>query len=787
MRSVPAGRRHVSRLGSLLACLMLLLLVAAPATATVATTPDPTLLFEQLGIDIDGEAANDQSGYAVALSGDGKTLAIAAPYNDDNDSNAGHVRVYTWDVDTDTDTEAWVQQGGDIDGENGDDLSGRAVALSDNGKTLAIGAPYNDDNGSSAGHVRVYTWDVDPDTEVWVQQGGDINGEAANDRSGYAVALSGDGKTLAIGANGNGGSGSYAGHVRVYTWDVDPDTDAWVQQGGDIDGEAAYDQSGYAVALSGDGKTLAIGAPGNGGSDAGHVRVYTFDGDAWVQQGGDIDGEAANDQSGYAVALSGDGKTLAIGATGNDGNGSYAGHVRVYTFDGDAWVQLGDDINGEARYDRSGYAVALSGDGKTLAIGANGNDGNGRSAGHVRVYAWDVDGSAWVQQGGDIDGEAANDQSGYAVALSDNGKTLAIGANGNDGNGSYAGHVRVYVAGASPTLVGMPDDLMVEAAGPSGTPVDYVAPTATDTVDSDPVVSCDRASGSTFPIGVTTVECTATDDAGNSSVDTFDVTVTDTTAPTVVTRVDRSANDAGWHDGPVTISYTCFDTGSGVASCPEPTTVTADGADQLVTVTAYDNAGNEADATTVLSIDASAPVIIETLSAAPNEAGWHDAPVTIDYVCTDATSGIARCSEPVSVTTDGADQRVTGWAVDVAGNAASVTRLVHLDQVAPVAAMTSAPTSSTVAGTVTDATSGAAGVDVTLTPASGIGETITLAATLDCRSASLASYTSGARTSDICTWSVDAPIGVWQVSTDSVDRAGNLDAARPHGLVIAAG
>jgi hypothetical protein len=787
MRSAPAGRRHVSRLGSLLACLMLLLLVAAPATATVATTPDPTLLFEQLGIDIDGEAANDQSGYAVALSGDGKTLAIAAPYNDDNDSNAGHVRVYTWDVDTDTDTEAWVQQGGDIDGENGDDLSGRAVALSDNGKTLAIGAPYNDDNGSSAGHVRVYTWDVDPDTEVWVQQGGDINGEAANDRSGYAVALSGDGKTLAIGANGNGGSGSYAGHVRVYTWDVDPDTDAWVQQGGDIDGEAAYDQSGYAVALSGDGKTLAIGAPGNGGSDAGHVRVYTFDGDAWVQQGGDIDGEAANDQSGYAVALSGDGKTLAIGATGNDGNGSYAGHVRVYTFDGDAWVQLGDDINGEARYDRSGYAVALSGDGKTLAIGANGNDGNGRSAGHVRVYAWDVDGSAWVQQGGDIDGEAANDQSGYAVALSDNGKTLAIGANGNDGNGSYAGHVRVYVAGASPTLVGMPDDLMVEAAGPSGTPVDYVAPTATDTVDSDPVVSCDRASGSTFPIGVTTVECTATDDAGNSSVDTFDVTVTDTTAPTVVTRVDRSANDAGWHDGPVTISYTCFDTGSGVASCPEPTTVTADGADQLVTVTAYDNAGNETDATTVVSIDASAPVIIETLSAAPNEAGWHDAPVTIDYVCTDATSGIASCSEPVSVTTDGADQRVTGRAVDVAGNAASVTRLVHLDQVAPVAAMTSAPTSSTVAGTVTDATSGAAGVDVTLTPASGIGDTITLAATLDCGSASLRSFTSGARTSDICTWSVDAPIGVWQVSTDSVDRAGNLDAARPHGLVIAAG
>jgi hypothetical protein len=261
----------------------------------------------------------------------------------------------------------------------------------------------------------------------------------------------------------------------------------------------------------------------------------------------------------------------------------------------------------------------------------------------------------------------------------------------------------------------------------------------------------------------------------------------DTSAPSISAAISRAPGDAGWHDGPVLVEFLCEDELSGIATCSEPVRLSDDGAEQRVTGVAVDAAGNRSETTVVVSIDATGPVIIETLSAAPNEAGWHDAPVTIDYVCTDATSGIASCSEPVSVTTDGADQRVTGQAVDVAGNAASVTRLVHLDQVAPVAAMTSAPTSSTVAGTVTDATSGAAGVDVTLTPASGIGDTITLAATLDCGSASLSSFTSGARTSDICTWSVDAPIGVWQVSTDSVDRAGNLDAARPHGLVIAAG
>ncbi|MEZ4914981.1 MAG: hypothetical protein R2798_13080 [Chitinophagales bacterium] len=59
------------------------------------------------------------------------------------------------------------------------------------------------------------------------------------------------------------------------------------------------------------------------------------------QAGADIDGEAAGDGSGYSVALSADGNRLAIGAVGNDDNGTYAGQVRVYDWDGSAWVQVG--------------------------------------------------------------------------------------------------------------------------------------------------------------------------------------------------------------------------------------------------------------------------------------------------------------------------------------------------------------------------------------------------------------------------------------------------------------
>jgi hypothetical protein len=499
--------------------------VAAPGVASAA--PDPTLLFEQLGLDIDGEATDDYSGWSVALSSDGTTLAISAPRNDGGGHNAvGHVRVYTWDGDTD----AWVQQGGDIDGEAAGDQSGWSVALSADGNTLAIGAPFND---NIAGHVRVYIWDGD--TDVWVQQGVDIDGEAAFDWSGFAVALSGDGTTLAIGAPFNDNS---AGHVRVYIWDGV--IEAWVQQGGDIDGEAAFDWSGYAVAMSSDGTTLAIGAPFNDNS-AGHVRVYIWDGDtdAWVQQGGDIDGEAAFDESGYAVAMSSDGTTLAIGAPGNDVGG-----------DGDSHV------------------------------------------GHVRVYIWDGDTDAWVQQGVDIDGEGAGDYSGYAVALSSDGTTLAIGAPLD-----AVGHVRVYVADA-PVLVGMPEDLLVEAAGSSGTTVDYTVPTATDRADSAPVVSCVPASGSLFPIGTTTVTCTATDSVGNSSAATFDVTVDDTVAP-ATTLVSGPSGTVTSSDASFTFStneastFSCkLDSGS-YASCTSPTSYSGLAAGgHTFRVRATDRAGN---------------------------------------------------------------------------------------------------------------------------------------------------------------------------------------------------
>jgi len=197
------------------------------------------------------------------------------------------------------------------------------VSLSNDGNILAIGASYNDGNGTSSGHVRVYSWNGN----AYTQRGYDIDGEAAGDRS---VSLSYDGNILAIGASNNDGNGVDSGHVCVYSWNGS----VYTQRGNDIDGEAAADNFGYSVSLSNDGNILAIGAPNNNGNavDSGHVRVYSWNGSVYTQRGNDINGEAAGDESGWSVSLSNDGNILAIGAHYNDGNGVDSGHVRVYSW-----------------------------------------------------------------------------------------------------------------------------------------------------------------------------------------------------------------------------------------------------------------------------------------------------------------------------------------------------------------------------------------------------------------------------------------------------------------------
>ena len=198
---------------------------------------------------------------------------------------------------------------------------------------------------------------------------------------------------------------------------------------------------------------MAVGASLNDANalNSGHVRVYEFDGSSWSQMGSDINGVGQTDMFGRAVSLSDNGLILAIGALYHDGNGDNSGVVQVYEFIGSSWQQLGSDLHGEAAGDNFGTSVSLSSDGGILAVGARYYDNGGvQNSGHVRVYSYD--GSSWIQIGGDINGEASQNMSGWSVSLSDRGNIVSIGAYYNDGiTGVDSGHVRVY---AYPSKIG---------------------------------------------------------------------------------------------------------------------------------------------------------------------------------------------------------------------------------------------------------------------------------------------------------------------------------------------
>ncbi|MGC2694177.1 MAG: hypothetical protein WA738_00140, partial [Candidatus Angelobacter sp.] len=85
----------------------------------------------------------------------------------------------------------------------------------------------------------------------------------------------------------------------------------------------------------------------------------------------------------------------------------------------------------------------------------------------------------------------------------------------------------------------------------------------------------------------------------------------------------------------------------------------------------------------IIGVDNDPPTIQATVSPAPNAAGWNNSNVTVSFTCSDAISGVATCPSPVTVTTEAANQTVSGTATDHAGNSASASVSVNLDKTAP--------------------------------------------------------------------------------------------------------
>ncbi len=333
--------------------------------------------------------------------------------------------------------QSWVQLGNAIPGSSAYDYSSRDVSITSNGLRIAIGAERNDGNGTNSGQVRVYEYF---DTLGWYQIGYDIYGQGSSNYFGTSVSLSSDGSIVAIGAIMNYGSSPNTGYVQIYE---NTQTFNWVQKGGDILGTLDMDKFGSSISLNADGTRVAIGATQEFGVHIGFVRVYDFDAiNGWVQIGNDIVGDAKFDEFGYSIMINDDGSRVIVGAPFNSSNGDNSGQAKVYELNNNEWIQLGEDFLGENAEDELGYSISINSDGSVIAIGAPQNDDNGLNAGQVKVYKYNnIDG--WIQVGGDLNG-VQHSRFGYAVSLDDVGNTLAVGAYLNSEIEPAAGKVKIY-------------------------------------------------------------------------------------------------------------------------------------------------------------------------------------------------------------------------------------------------------------------------------------------------------------------------------------------------------
>ncbi len=401
---------------------------------TTAITPD---LTQAIGYFKASHSSTGSFGSAVALSADGTTLAVGAIRERSNATgingdqtnssidDSGAVYVFSRSAAG----SAWSQQAyikasnNRVFNRRGYVSSGPqfgfSLALSANGNTLAVGAIYESSNARGvngdqsntdtpgAGAVYVYT----RNDGAWGQQ---AYIKASNTRTqadyyapegsqgayldvlnpsmfGFTLALSANGDLLAVGApreaskttgvNGDQGGSSAPGAGAVYTYSRDGG--AWAHQAYvKASNTDAGDGFGVSLALSGDGSTLTVSAPGEASRAtgiqgdqqdntlprSGAIYAFTRNASPWSQQAYIKASVAeANEAFGGTLALSSDGNTLAVG--GNTvhvfarSNGLWSGQARL----------KGDGNN-------NGYAhgIAMSAAGNILAISTPGDGSNAR-------------------------------------------------------------------------------------------------------------------------------------------------------------------------------------------------------------------------------------------------------------------------------------------------------------------------------------------------------------------------------------------------------------------------
>lgn len=359
-------------------------------------------------------AGSDQFGEHVAVSTDGSTVVASASVDD---GSRGSAYVYRWNG------QSWVEMKLTANDGLASDGFGQSVAVSADGNTVVIGAPYVDTPAANGGAAYVFSWNGSAYVQVQKVQPSSLFDNAYFGRS---VSVSGDGSRIAVGAvyvNLSGGSPWGA----VYIFRRNGST--YELLGSALNALTPQNYDFFCkVALSSDGSTLAVGAMGYDGYK-GAVFVFQWDGSNYsnCQRLGTVN-QTNGEELGKCISISADGSTVVAGASAYNSN---RGAVYVFRRNGSSYAQVNkltasDGING----DGFGISVAVSGDGGRVAAGAYNDDETYGEQGSAYLYRWN--GSEYVQSEKLLatDVAAVNYRYGSGIALSADDSTLVVGAYG---------------------------------------------------------------------------------------------------------------------------------------------------------------------------------------------------------------------------------------------------------------------------------------------------------------------------------------------------------------------
>lgn len=362
-------------------------------------------------------ASADSDGERVSISGDGGTIAMGSTMaNKYAQTDNGTILIFR-PVD-DVWTQIAISSGGDSNMRQG------TVALSDDGSVYAQGAfGYS----SNTGKAFIETWDTNTSQYLYTEIG---YGAASNDKYGYNVAISGDGRVAVVCAPGVSSS---IGEARVF---VNKTTGGWtyIQTISASDG-AGGDTFGGAVSISRDGEIIVVGAPGKeqgATQDVGAVYVFnkSASDDTW---GGDKSGHESQlltassageyDMFGHNVAISANGTLIAA-------SGYNVESVVLFTTGIDGWEER-SSAEPTGGFGGQLDSIALSEDGSVLAVGVSSYGTDLANQGAVFIfkgkdYIWKYRQTLVAEDA------AEGDFLGQSISLSADGKIIVAGAPGCD-------------------------------------------------------------------------------------------------------------------------------------------------------------------------------------------------------------------------------------------------------------------------------------------------------------------------------------------------------------------